>query len=105
VPVKIVKLALFDVGQHLVGLGKGLKLLLRGLVARILIGMVFQGQPAVGSLDLLRRSAAGDAQSLVIIFHPRKTAPQLSPCRNLLPFYLSLIFIIGGKLVKLKALS
>ena len=64
----IVAGALVGVGEHRVGLGRFLELLLGRLVARVAIGVVLQRQLAVGALDLLIASrVAGDAEDLVVV--------------------------------------
>ena len=56
------------VRQGLVGLGELLELLLRDLrVVLVQVRVVFLGETAVGTLDLVLRRPAGDAEGLVVV--------------------------------------
>ena len=63
----VVALALFRVGQDLVGLVDLLEFFLGGLVAGVVVRVVFQRQLTVGLLDLLVRGCLGYPQDLVIV--------------------------------------
>ena len=63
----VVLLTLLGVVQHLVSLGGLLECLLGCLVAGVAVGVVFDGQLAVGLLDVVFRGVLGDAQYLVVI--------------------------------------
>ena len=67
VPVAVVALALLLVGEDLVRLGRLLEALLGLGVARVLVGVVLQGELAIGFLDLLGVGVALHAQDFVII--------------------------------------
>ena len=64
----VVGLLLVRVGQHVVGLGELLELLL-GLRARVDVGVVAPGGLAVGALDVLRGGVAGDPEVGVVVVH------------------------------------
>ena len=66
--------ATLGVGEHLVGLRGFLELLLGGRVARIAVGVMLEGDLAVGLLDLLRVGAAIDAEHFVIVAFRRHAA-------------------------------
>lgn len=68
-PVAVEDLALARVAEHVVGLGDLLELLL-GAGLLVLVRVVTQRLTAVGSLDLLVRGTAGQAQRLIIVFGP-----------------------------------
>ena len=63
----IVERALVAVGEHGIGLGRFLELLLGVVVARVAIGVVLQRQLAIRALDLLVRRLALDAEDLVVV--------------------------------------
>ena len=63
----IVLLALLWVVQHVVGLCSLLKLLLGLLVARIAVGVIFDGYLSVCLLDFVFRGRLADAQHLVVV--------------------------------------
>ena len=63
----IVARALVGVGQHRVGLGRFLELLLGGLVAGIAVGVVLQRELAIGALDVLIAGVARDAEDRVVV--------------------------------------
>ena len=63
----VVHVALVGVGQHRVGLGRFLELVLRLLVAGVAIGVVLQRQLAVGALDFLIGRGLGDAEHFVVV--------------------------------------
>ena len=67
VAVLVIALALFRVGEHLVGLVGLFELGLGVFVAGIQVGMVFLGQLAVGLFDFIVRGGAVYAQHLVIV--------------------------------------
>ena len=63
----IVLLALIRVGKHGVGLGDLLELFLGLLIAGVFVGMVFEGQLAVGFFDFIGRGVLGNPEDAVII--------------------------------------
>ena len=67
VAVAVVALPLRLVGEDLVRLGRLLEPLLGLGVARVLVGVVLQGQLPIGFLDLFGRGVALDAKDFVII--------------------------------------
>ena len=66
--VHVVEPAFFRVPQDLVGLGGFLELVFRFLVARIAVGVIFEGYLAVLFFDVVRGGVAGHPQNLVVIF-------------------------------------
>jgi len=67
VPVAVVGGPLVVVHQHIVSLAKFLEPFLRVRIVGVLVGMVLDGQLAVGFLDLLHRGRARDLEHFVII--------------------------------------
>jgi hypothetical protein len=67
VPEAIVGGALLGVGEHGVGLGALLEAFLRVRIIGIAVGMMLQGELAVGALDLLLARGADYTQDFVII--------------------------------------
>ena len=63
----IVALALVGVTQHVIGLGQLLELLLGLLIPGVLIGVVLDGELAIGLLQLVGRSALAHPEYLVVI--------------------------------------
>ena len=63
----VVALALLRVVKHVVGLGGLLEFLLSVFVARIAVGMVFDGDAPIGFLDVVFGSILVNAKYLVII--------------------------------------
>ena len=63
----VVGRAFFRIAQHLVGLADLLEFFLGGLVVGIFVGMILDGQFAVGLFDLIRRGAFLDAEQFVVI--------------------------------------
>src|SRR5207245_1856926 len=63
----IVEGALVRVGEHLVGLGELLELLLGLLVPRVLVRMVLDGELAERALQLLRGAAPLDSEHFVVV--------------------------------------
>jgi hypothetical protein len=59
--------ALGGIAQDLVGLGRLLEHVLGLRIVRVAVGVVLQGELAIGALDLVRRGAAADAQHFVVI--------------------------------------
>src|SRR5271166_1683295 len=64
----IVDLALLGLAENVIRLGERLELLLRGLVARVHVGMVFARKFAERLADLLRRSRLLHPENRVIVF-------------------------------------
>ena len=67
VAVGVVAPALVRVAEDAVGLGRLLEALLGLLVAGVAVGVVLEGELAVGGLDLLLRGVARDAEHLVVV--------------------------------------
>ena len=63
----VVHAPLLRVGEHRVGLGRFLELLLGLLVAGIAVGVVLERELAVGALDLLLGGRPRDAEHLVVV--------------------------------------
>ena len=63
----VVALALFVVGQDLVGLGRLLEPLFGTGVVGIAVRVVFHGQPSVRLLDVRFVSSTVDAENLVVV--------------------------------------
>ena len=63
----VVTFALFVIGQHAISLGRFLELFLGGGVVRVFVRVILDCESPVGTLDLLVRRGAGDAQHFVII--------------------------------------
>jgi hypothetical protein len=40
---------------------------------RVLVGMIFLGEPPVGLLDLLRSGVSGDAEDSIVVLEARQT--------------------------------
>ncbi|KAF5055611.1 hypothetical protein DSECCO2_375850 [anaerobic digester metagenome] len=59
--------ALGCVAQDLVGLGRLLEHVLGLRIVRVAVGVVLQGELAIGALDLISRGTAADAQHFVVI--------------------------------------
>jgi hypothetical protein len=60
------------IGEDLVGLVDELEHLL-SLWRRVLVGMIFLGEPPVGLLDLLRSGVSGDAEDGIVVLEARQT--------------------------------
>src|SRR5579872_3405648 len=78
---------LLRVAQHAVGFRGFLEFFFRSGILAIAVGMILQGQAAVGALDLLLVGVAADSQDLVIIAlarHGCHSNRPLSPSRLLL---------------------
>ena len=67
VAVLVVGGAFLRVAQGFISLAQFLEFFLGGLVTRIFVGMIFQGQLAIGLLDLLLAGIAVHAQNLVVV--------------------------------------
>ena len=67
VAVTVVFLTLLLIAEDIVGLGSLLELLLGGLVAGVLVRVVFDGQLAVSFLDLVSRGCLAHPKDLVVI--------------------------------------
>ena len=67
VAILIVGSAFLRVGKHLVGFAEFLELFLRSLVAGVFVRVIFDGQLAVGLLDVLDAGIVRDAQHFVVI--------------------------------------
>src|SRR5581483_1248498 len=67
VAVAVVLRAPLGIGEHLVGLVDLLEALLGGLVARITVGMVLDGEAAVGFFEFLLAGAARHAEDFVVV--------------------------------------
>lgn len=63
----VVLLALLRVVEHVVGLGGLLEFLLGRRVARVAVGVILDGELAVGLLDVGLRGVLGEAQYLVVV--------------------------------------
>jgi hypothetical protein len=63
----VVGLALLGVGEHLVGLGRRLELLLGLGVVGVDVGVQLAGETAEGALHLRLGGAALDAEDLVVV--------------------------------------
>src|ERR1019366_7928216 len=59
--------AFLRVGEDLIGFAEFLEAFLGGMVALVFVGMIFDGQFAVGLFELLVGSVAGQAEHLVVI--------------------------------------
>src|SRR6185312_608199 len=70
---EVVHLALFRVGEHLVGLRDLLEPLL-GLRVRVDVRVQLPGEPAVSLLDLVRARVAADAEYPVVVVHDQVAA-------------------------------
>jgi hypothetical protein len=68
VTVLIIETALFRVPQYFVGFGGLFKILLRCLVSRIAVRVVFQGQLTITLFDLFGGGVAPDSENLIVIF-------------------------------------
>jgi hypothetical protein len=68
VDTEVVVAPFVRIGEHLVGPRHRLELFL-GLGARVDIRVQLAGEPSVGTLDLLRRGGAFDAEVLVVVAH------------------------------------
>src|ERR1039458_2257322 len=75
----VIGLALLGVAEHLVGLGELLEPGLGILAALVDVGVVLPGQLAEGSLDLLLRRRAGDAEGRVVIPEGRRHIVKSGP--------------------------
>ena len=64
----VVALALLWIAQYVIGLSKLLELLFGLLVPGILVGVIFDGELAVGLLQLFGRSALSYAKDFIVIF-------------------------------------
>ena len=67
VPVAVVGGALIRVAEGLVGLTEFFEFLLRLVVAGVFVWMVFDGQLAVGALQILLADIAIDAEHFVVV--------------------------------------
>ncbi len=67
VPEPIVSGALLGIAEHRVGLGGLLEAFLRGVVARIAVRMVLEGEFPVCALDVLIARVARDTEHLVVV--------------------------------------
>jgi len=66
-PELVVLLALFRIRQHRVGLVDQFEPLLRGLVARVPVGVQFHRKAPIRLLDLFRACIPTDAEDLVVV--------------------------------------
>jgi hypothetical protein len=87
IAVKVVKLALFGVGQNLISFGNPLELFFRHLVPGVLVRMIPEGQPPVGGPDFLQGGVAHDLQDLIIVRHSETTSSPWE-LRMAAPFFL-----------------
>jgi glucose dehydrogenase len=67
VPEAVIGLALLAIGQHIVGLGGLLELLVRLGIVRVAVRVILHRDPAIGLLDLLLVSRAFDAENFVVV--------------------------------------
>jgi len=67
VAVGVVTLPLLRVAEDAVGLGRLLELLLRFLVAGVAVGVVLEGELAIGRLHLLVGGVARHTEDLVVV--------------------------------------
>src|SRR5450755_2208187 len=67
VAVAVVGRAAFGVGEHLIGLGRLLELLLGARVVAVDVGMQLPRQPPEGLLDLAVVGGPGDAEDVVVV--------------------------------------
>src|SRR5699024_7557381 len=96
VPRLVVLLALLRIGQHPVGFGNGLELVLRRVVAGIGVRVVVPGEFAIGLLDLVLRSVGGDAQlTIEVLVDPLPCAHRMSPPLARIPSLTR--FVVEGK--------
>ena len=63
----VVALALLWIAQYVIGLSKLLELLFGLLVPGILVGVIFDGELAVGLLQLFGRSTLSYAKDFIVI--------------------------------------
>ena len=61
--------AFFLVAQDVIGAGNFLEALLRGRIARMLVGVMLLGEGAEGLLDFGLARRLGDAEDFIRIFH------------------------------------
>jgi hypothetical protein len=65
--IAIVSRALVRIHEHVVRFAELLEALFRARIARVLIGVEFDGELPVRTLDLLFRRLAGDGEDLVVV--------------------------------------